>query len=169
MKKILRNVLCIVFALSMMATMAVSASADEANEFEEYIRFTGAAQGDVAPAIDSNGNFEFEIQYQVESEKFEATSNTMTIWTKAYLYSAADRQNHYDIDRKYTITLMKDGWLWDTEVGTLTAYSDWLDYSATFSVDEGKTYYLRVTVTTSLVPTSFTMIGHGSVSNMRLK
>ena len=169
MKNILRSTLCIVFALSMMVTLVVSASADETNTFEEYIRFSGEAQGDIVPAIASNGDFEFEIQFQVESEKFIATSNTMTIWTKAYLYSAADGQNHYDIDRKYTITLMKDGWLWDSEVGTLTAYSDWMEYSQTFSVDQDKTYYIRVTVTTSLVSTSYTMIGHGNVSNMELK
>lgn len=168
MKKILRNVLCIVFALSIMATMAVSASADEANEFEEYIRFTGAAQGDVAPAMESNGDFEFEIKEIKESAKFVADSTSITIWTKAYLYSAADHQNHYNIDRKYTITLYRDG-LIDTKVGTLTAYSDWMDYSATFSVKEGKTYYFKVEVTTSLMSTPYTMIGHGNVSNITLK
>ncbi len=169
MKKIFRNILCIVFALSMMITMAVSASAAEANTFEDYFCFTGAAQGDIAPAMDSNGDFEFEIQYQVESDKFVATSNTMTVSTKAYLYCMADRQNYYNIDRKYTITLMKDGWLFDTAVGTLTAYSDWMNYSQTFSVENGKTYYLRITVTTSLVPTSYIMMGEGYVTDMRLK
>lgn len=169
MKKYLRNVLCVVFALSMMVTMAVSASAQGATETKDLFRFVGTEQGSVSPLMESNGDFDFVIQYHVNSAKFIATSDTMTISTKAFLYCDADKQNHYDIDRKYTITLYKDGWLIDSKVGTLTAYSDWMNYSKTFSVENGKTYYLGITVTTSLVETSYTMHGQGNVSNIKLK
>lgn len=169
MKNVFKKIICVVFAISMVMTMAVSASANEKEAFEEYVRFDSESQDGIMPLMESNGDFIFEIEANTTSAKFVADSDTIKIKTKAYLYSVATEESIYDIDRKYTITLYKDGWLWDSEVGVLTAYSDWIDYSAEFSVKEGSTYYFRVAVSTSLVSTPYIMKGQGNVSPITLK
>ncbi len=118
----------------------------------------------------SDGSFDFVIQISEKSDKFIATSNTITIETSAQVYSSTEDNyfNSSSDDYKYGVSLIKDGII-DTPVDYYQAYSNGNAKSKTFNVQKGSKYYIEIyAVNKNLKMTSYYISGEGTASNIEL-
>ena len=132
---------------------------------KEYIIFHSPQE-----RIDSDGSFSFYFHQVIQSDSVVATSNYLEIRVNAKLYNVATGTYTTNGSEFFTITLKKDGWLFDSTVGTLQARTNGSDFKADFTgIDSGSKYYFVLTpVNENLGMTSYYISGSGTISPVTL-
>ena len=158
-----KNTTCIVcFALVLVFSLMLCVSAEDSN----YVRFTRLSR------MNSDGSFTFTFHYSCPSDKFVANESSIRIDTSAKIYHIANASNVYtDSSQKFRLTLYKDSFFGESEVGSYVGCANGVYGGKTFSgISVGSTYYFKIEpVEYDFDQTGYYFTGYGNVSNVTLK
>ena len=135
----------------------ITALANDNNE-HNYFQFTTAVT-----RMDNDGTFEFEIEKWVKSDNFKATSNKITVQTKALVhYENGNIVNNYKSNNvKFKVELISSHN--QKVVGSYVGKCDNIKGGLQFDVEKGKQYHLKISVYQSSVGPYESIKGSGEV------
>ncbi len=126
---------------------------------EDYIKFL-----DNKERINSDGSFEFDVRFEVTSNKFKIKSGatSIKISTSAIIENGyGDNVTWNYPNHEYEITLYGDNWFGKSKTFTANGDNEYVTYSG---LDSSKEYYIAIRNLDKL-PAGTSVVGNGTISN----